>query len=196
MEAIALLRITRAVRERILASSSEFKIDKRTGEIIGPEYPHLTEADTRDAVIDPVLAALGWNVDAKNMSRIERRVDYDRRADYVLYFQSGEPFAVIEAKRMREPLRKHEQQLREYMESTFTHTGVLTNGLAWKIFRTSPDDDAGLVLEIENILEELDDETALRLIELIGHGANFAKRKIHEPMPKPPSPLDDGWVEM
>jgi hypothetical protein len=192
---VSLLRIVNAIRDDILSSSSEFKIDKRTGEVAGPEYPHLAEAETRETIIDPILAALGWNIESRNGSKIERRVDYDRRADYVLYYMSGEPFAVVEAKRMHEPLHKHEKQLREYMESTFTNTGVLTNGLTWKIFKISTDDETGLVLEIENILEDLVEPTAARLIELIGFANNHAKRKKRERIPKPPSPLDDGWVE-
>ena len=104
---------------------------------------HWHEDDTRYALIDPILRALGWDTgDPK-----ECHVEYPRgsgRADYALFDREGPigrvgkaPIIIIEAKALvREgDLNEGESQLGGYVRAAprmSQGVGVLTNGKKWR----------------------------------------------------------------
>ncbi len=64
------------------------------------------ETRTRMALIDPLLRVLDWDVSDPGVTP-EYRVQ-DRRADYALLGHDGSPVAVVEAKKLGEPLKAHQ----------------------------------------------------------------------------------------
>jgi hypothetical protein len=183
-----------AMRKYFSAVKNSADIDRETGEVVRDGMPEYYEGFTREDFIDPILLALGWDVSKKRHVRIERRVDYDRVADYILRHSGGEAFAAVEAKKLNEALEKHEPQLFGYMKAAFTPMGILTNGLTWRIYEQR-EDEIRLVFEIEDITSELTEENARTICELIGFGKNHKSKRSRNPKMKPPSPLEDGWVE-
>ncbi|MBI5031754.1 MAG: DEAD/DEAH box helicase family protein [Chloroflexi bacterium] len=102
----------------------------------------ITEAETRQALIDTQLKAAGWDVN--NLSQVRRELplpvagrqiresasDYltdsnsANFADYVLFKRNGKPIAIVEAKRTsRDPLTG-ERQAEEYADRIQTQYGV------------------------------------------------------------------------
>lgn len=105
------------------------------------------EARTRKELIDPLLTALGW--DDSSVVTLEYLVRYGpgendyRVADYALHApgRRAQPFAFIEAKRMREDLTdEHREQAFTYADirANATHV-VLTNGDCWEFYEARED---------------------------------------------------------
>ena len=105
------------------------------------------EARTRKELIDPLLTALGF--DDSSVVTLEYLVRYGsgendyRVADYALHEpgRRAQPFAFIEAKRMREDLTdEHREQAFTYADirENATHV-VLTNGDRWEFYETRED---------------------------------------------------------
>ena len=73
---------------------------------------NLSEASTRDTVLDPVLRSLGWDLSDPSCCRVERRIkepvrdcqgnilEHGRRVDYALLGPDGHPDVLVEAKRL------------------------------------------------------------------------------------------------
>lgn len=104
---------------------------------VSRHFHYLTghEARTRIVVIDPVLHALQWPVDDPDRVVLEHR-DNGNRPDYVLLDRNGERLAVVEAKRVDEPLRDRSRaQASGYAVSLGVQIAVLTNGLRWEAWR-------------------------------------------------------------
>jgi hypothetical protein len=59
-----------------------------------------SEGLTRLEFIDPILTALGWDLSKRKHVWMERKVDVEAVADYVLYHSTGEAFAIVEAKNL------------------------------------------------------------------------------------------------
>jgi hypothetical protein len=192
--AYKLIHTAKAIAEYLAALKNSADIDDKTGEVIRDGMPKYYEGFTREDFIDPLLLALGWDVSRKRHVRIERRIDYDRVADYVLYHSTREAFAIVEAKNIHETLEKHEPQLFAYMQAAFAEVGILTNGFTWRIYKQQ-DDEIRMVFVIDNILEDLTEKEAETLCGLAGFKHNYPSRKPHASKEKPPSPLEDGWVE-
>lgn len=89
------------------------------------------EEATRQGVVLPILAQLGWNTYDINEVEPEYKVS-DGRVDYCLKAKNKKVF--IEVKRMREDLDSHEKQLLEYSFSEGVEIAVLTNGLLWLFY--------------------------------------------------------------
>ena len=97
--------------------------------------PTLRENETRTrmALIDPLLAALGWDVSDPAVVTPEYNVS-GGRADYALRVKTDKPAAVIEAKRLGEPLGNHSSQMVGYaLEDGVAYAG-LTDGDHWQIY--------------------------------------------------------------
>lgn len=114
------------------------------------------ERQTRFALIDPVLRALGW----EGVNPAECFIEWDfgrygrdddignnKRVDYALFLDqelakvcSGDapPVALIEAKRWGEPLDGAFEQLNEYMSLPprlgIKPVGIVTNGEIWRTY--------------------------------------------------------------
>ena len=98
----------------------------------------LTREDqTRTALIDPLLYALGWDVSDPVQVEIEPRLIDGSRPDYVMN-DSGRklPLMIVEAKKLDTNLARydHESQIKGYMRQLNCPLGALTNGDTWKIY--------------------------------------------------------------
>ena len=91
------------------------------------------ETRTRQVLIDPLLAALGWNVSDPNQVELEYDVR-GRRADYALLVDA-KPVAVIEAKRLGHQLvDDNTMQVMNYANTAGIEYMVVTNGDEWKMY--------------------------------------------------------------
>lgn len=96
------------------------------------------ETRTRQTLIDPLLAVLGWDVTDPAQVILEYESG-DGRADYALlqkhHPQKHHPIAVIEAKALRHPLEeKHVRQALNYANSKNIQYMTITNGDEWKMY--------------------------------------------------------------
>lgn len=100
----------------------------------------ISEARTREELIDPALELAGWHVQDHSRVGLEIPVDgYDQSpvngiSDYILKHANGEVLAVVEAKRTTTDPRIAEQQAEHYVTEIAQHQsfqpfGFLTNGL-------------------------------------------------------------------
>ena len=92
------------------------------------------EYRTRLALIDPLLRVLGWDVSDPAMVTPE----YDLRgqkADYALLSSGNTPAALVEAKRLGEPLTPHRMQMVNYANMSGVSYAGLTDGSHWEFYR-------------------------------------------------------------
>ena len=96
-----------------------------------------SELQTRIVLIDPMLRALGWNLNDPVMVRIEQILN-DGRADYALFDTAAEQLLIIvEAKRLGDQkLEHHIPQAAGYAEGEGSEArySVITNGNMWRVF--------------------------------------------------------------
>ena len=100
------------------------------------------ETRTRDALINPLLGALGWAdpsvVTSEYLIRYGRGAANYGVADYALHSPGGraQPFALVEAKRMNEDLSDdHRNQIFEYAANRESvKYAILTNGDCWELY--------------------------------------------------------------
>ncbi len=91
------------------------------------------ETRTRQVLIDPLLAALGWDVSDPDQVELEYDVR-GRRADYALLV-AAQPVAVIEAKRLGHQLvDDNTMQVMNYANTAGIEFMVVTNGDEWKMY--------------------------------------------------------------
>ena len=120
-------------------------------EPMGYPWNSWREDQTRYALIDPIIRALGWNTADPKECSIEHYLQNEqgehRWVDYALFAErdihahvKGEayPSILIEAKALRVPLDGHVEQLAWYVEAAkmTEGLGVLTNGSEWWIYDT------------------------------------------------------------
>ena len=96
-----------------------------------------SELQTRNVLIDPVLRALGWNINDPAMVRIEQNLN-EGRADYALFdTATGQLLIIVEAKRLGDQkLEQHIPQAAGYAkdEGSASRYSVITNGNMWRVF--------------------------------------------------------------
>ncbi len=104
-------------------------------------YGSYNETSTRYMLIDPVLAALGWNIYDLDQCAVEWPLPESGpigRADYVLGNRENDNVIVIEAKSIKVPVggnpRALESKLAGYTQEMATGIAVLTNGLVWRLY--------------------------------------------------------------
>ena len=97
--------------------------------------PTLRENETRTrmALIDPLLAALGWNVSDPAVVTPEYNVS-GRWADYALLRPDGQPAATLEAKKLGESLGTHRMQMLNYSNAAGIAYAGLTDGNHWELY--------------------------------------------------------------
>lgn len=99
----------------------------------------MNEAQTRKALIDPLLKKAGWDVKDHALVGVEIPVDgYDAEpwngvTDYILKNPTGEIIGVVEAKKCSRNARDADEQLRHYIteigrRQAFQPFGFMTNG--------------------------------------------------------------------
>ena len=100
------------------------------------------EEATRYALIDPILKALGWEIDNPKYVRVECSQDYGGKPDYTL-MKNGKTVCYVEAKKwgtispikkLTNPLDSDKlNQLKKYCFSNSVPTGAFSDGGAWYI---------------------------------------------------------------
>jgi hypothetical protein len=96
----------------------------------------LTEQDTKNALIEPLLAALGWpKHDLRRVRAEYRHTASDNPVDYAL-FDDARPVVFVEAKALDRPLddRKSVIQALNYANAANVEWAVLTNGAEWVLY--------------------------------------------------------------
>ena len=99
------------------------------------------ETRTRMSLIDPLLCMLGWDVSDPELvtpeyTRADSSVGSSGwAADYALLRPDGHPAAVVEAKRLGEPLATHRMQMLNYANAWGIEYAGLTDGDRWELYR-------------------------------------------------------------
>ena len=93
-----------------------------------PDNHDYSEAETRDAFIDLLLAEAGWSLDQKRdreypVKGMPNQAE-EGFVDYVLWGDDGKPLAVIEAKRTKRDPRVGQQQAKLYADCLEKEFGV------------------------------------------------------------------------
>ena len=134
-------------------------------------HRHVLQANetrTRMALIDPLLQALGWDTADPALVLPEYEVSGQReRPDYALLDGAGKPVALVEAKRLGEPLVSHRMQIVNYANLSGVPYAGLTDGNQWelyKVFDPAPMEDR-LLLNL-SIADRPAHEVALKLLLL------------------------------
>ncbi len=87
------------------------------------------EAATKQAIILPILASMGWSIwDIKEV--VPEYPVQKGRVDYALQI-NGEPKVFLEVKKIGEDLERHQEQLLQYAFARGIPLAVLTNGIGW-----------------------------------------------------------------
>lgn len=111
------------------------------------EYIAGHETRTRVVLIDPLLRALGWNLENPDEVQLEFKLSTGK-PDYAL-MKDGQPIAVIEAKRLGTRLESQNpgQVIKYTDDRKFSQRQVVafTNGEVWRFFRASKNWDAETV---------------------------------------------------
>lgn len=97
----------------------------------------LTEQDTKNALIEPILAALGWAKTNLDQVRAEyRHTTKDNPVDYAL-FSKSHPVLFVEAKALDHSIDEHKfvSQVISYANVAGVHWALLTNGRQWALYK-------------------------------------------------------------
>ena len=100
------------------------------------DYLSRYETRTRQALIDPLLQALGWDIWDPDVVQIEYKLREERseRADYGLMWDN-KPIAVVEAKHLGKSLRdKETQQANTYANENGIPYIIVTDGDRWEMY--------------------------------------------------------------
>jgi len=92
-----------------------------------------SETRTRMALIDPLLSKLGWDVSDPGFVRPEHKSG-NGWADYALLRPDGVATAVVEAKKLGEPLAAHRMQMLNYANVEGIDYAGLTDGDDWELY--------------------------------------------------------------
>jgi hypothetical protein len=100
---------------------------------------NLSEANTKTALIDPVLRALGWPVGNLDEVSLEFRLkSSDDSVDYALLLVGRAiPIMLVEAKALGQSLDRWANQIMGYAGTCGTTWVVLTNGDEYRIYNAS-----------------------------------------------------------
>jgi hypothetical protein len=90
------------------------------------------ETATRAVLVDPVLRALGWDIEKPTMVEVERTV-HRGRIDYVLV-PDEDKRVLIEAKKLNSTLTEHFSQIVQYAVTEKSESVFITDGVRWNHF--------------------------------------------------------------
>lgn len=118
--------------------SLENVVDRLRKRILGirERKEKIGEENTKAALIEPLLSALGWEIEElEEVHREYRRKAQDRPVDYALFLRR-EPRLFIEAKALEEDLtnRKWASQILSYATVVGVEWCVLTDGDEYRLF--------------------------------------------------------------
>lgn len=156
------------------------------------------EIRTRTVLIDPILCALGWDDTDPTTVSVEYTTE-PGPVDYAL-LRDSKPIAIVEAKRLDEPLKKHEMQMLTYAMAQGIKYALLTDGDTWVMFDVfhvaGMADKRLLNIKLSTMSPPL---SALRLLALwnsslqFGESISPAKSIVVGPGPEPPG---DDWLSL
>jgi len=124
------------------------------------------EANTKAALIEPVLEALGWNLrDFEQVDR-EYRVFDGTLLDYALKVE-GEKRLFVEAKALNESLDNPQfiSQTVNYANNEGVQWCVLTNGLVWRVYKATEPVDMPRKLLFEESLSDSEPPDSARSLQ-------------------------------
>lgn len=104
----------------------------------------LTEQDTKNAFIEPILGALGWPKEDLDRVRAEyRHTSRDNPVDYAL-FDEGRPVMFVEAKALDHDIDSHKfvSQVLSYANVAGVDWALITNGHQWDLYSVFARTDA------------------------------------------------------
>src|SRR5215216_387035 len=131
---------------------------------------NIGEQNTKAALIDPLLAALGWDVeDIDEVSREYRRKSQDNPVDYAL-FMLRSPRLFVEAKGLEKDLgdRKWISQVLGYATVVGVEWCILTNGDEYRLYNAhAPVDVEQKLFRVVRIAESDQEEYTLETLELL-----------------------------
>jgi hypothetical protein len=163
-ESIEIMNSTRQTLTKVLP-----KLRKRIQKIQN-RNENVGEQNTKAALIDPLLAALGWDVeDIDEVSREYRRKSQDNPVDYAL-FMLRSPRLFVEAKGLEKDLsdRKWISQVLGYATVVGVEWCVLTNGDEYRLYNAhAPVDVEQKLFRVVRISESDQEEYALETLELL-----------------------------
>lgn len=132
-----------------------------------------SEPQTRYAMIDPVLSALGWDIHDPNQVGIEEECSIvvdgstgTMKADYVLKDNKSKPVVIVEAKRLGTSLGAEANRLQAGGYAWFkgTEMMVLTEGQHWEIY--GKDEQGKMTAKLIDLLKEEPTNTKEQLLQL------------------------------
>lgn len=165
-----------------------------------PSYDKFNEARTREALIAPVLASLGWNVADFSLVDVEypvNRGEGQHMVDYALWnpahprkFRPDKPFVLVESKAINRDLNEPSivKDIRHYAFRAGVPYVVLTNGKIWQshVFPSAViNDPHGKFLEDVDIY---DASIAAK------DAAENLKAMFEQVLGASPHHLDAGWI--
>jgi hypothetical protein len=98
----------------------------------------LKETSTRTIIIDPLLEALSWDVRDPDIVQLEYTTIDGKFVDYALKI-NNKPVLLVEAKPLNDPLNdvKWITQVVGYAANAGIDWCILTNGVSWKIYKST-----------------------------------------------------------
>ena len=131
---------------------------------------NVGEQNTKAALIDPLLSALGWDIeDIDEVSREYRRKAQDNPVDYAL-FMLRSPRLFVEAKGLEKDLsdRKWISQILGYATVVGVEWCILTNGDEYRLYNAhAPVDVEQKLFRVVRLSESDQDEYTLETLELL-----------------------------
>lgn len=150
-------------KEMALETDFKKKIEILQAQIIEKKPLIHNEENTKQALINPFLILLGYDVHNPNEVEFEFNASFSyKNSDKVDYAikSNGKPIFFIEAKKVTEDLSNHYAQLEYYLSTNSdVEIGVLTNGIVYKFFayfekQKTMDKEPFFEFDFENIRDE------------------------------------------
>ena len=141
----------------------EEKIYEIQKEVIGKKDLVHNEENTKQALINPFLLLLGYDIHNPNEVEFEFKASFSyKKSDKVDYaIKSKEkPIFFLEAKKVTEDLNNHYAQLEYYLSTNSdVEVGILTNGIIYKFFsyfekQKTMDKEPFFEFDFENLSKE------------------------------------------
>ena len=153
------------------------------------------ETRTRMALVDPLLCALGWDTGNPDLVGAEYSVRR-ARADYAL-LGNEEPVAIVEAKRLGEPLDdQHLNQMLSYANQLGIPKAAITDGDHWQlyeVFKRAP--LAERVILSVRVADEQPVQCAMRLLALWRRNLSAGNSVVLPPNPQQESGIKHPALE-
>ena len=159
-------------RDRKVAEAIEYAIRQLSGSDLRDRI-NKSEPQTRYALIDPVLSALGWNIHDPNQVGIEEECSImddkstgSMKADYVLKSNKSKPVIIVEAKRLGTSLGTESNRLQAGGYAWFkgTEMMVLTEGQCWEIY--GKDEQGRITAELIDLKKTKPEDAKEKLLQL------------------------------